>query len=244
MFQDGTSPTSMLSFWTRDRVRGPQLDIEFAVMKQARDTAYMYGMYDRGTLEVGKKADLNIVNMDTLAIQEPVHICKVFSTPLASAYVFSTPLASASQQHLSVALQNHVHDLPTGAPRWDQKVIGYEYTVLSGEVTFQNGLHTGAHPGALVRNAGNRPGIKTGALPDPPAVRARPGRLGGLSVPWRFPSKNMFCMAVLYGRAGRLTTLFGGSRPGQWSTNAHRISTWGINTAEGSTADSALQVAT
>ena len=31
----------MLSFWVRDRVRGPQLPIELAVQKQARDTAYM-----------------------------------------------------------------------------------------------------------------------------------------------------------------------------------------------------------
>ena len=43
MFQDGTSPTNMLSFWARDRVRGPQLPIEYAVRKQARDTAYMTG---------------------------------------------------------------------------------------------------------------------------------------------------------------------------------------------------------
>eukprot|EP01045_Picozoa_sp_COSAG04_P052509 COSAG04_NODE_22421_length_355_cov_0.800781_2_plen_28_part_01 len=28
----------MLSFWVRDRVRGPQLPIELAVQKQARDT--------------------------------------------------------------------------------------------------------------------------------------------------------------------------------------------------------------
>ena len=57
----------MLSFWTRDRVRGPQLTIEHAVRKQARDTAYMYGMYDRGTLEVGKKADLNVVDSELLS---------------------------------------------------------------------------------------------------------------------------------------------------------------------------------
>ena len=28
-------------------------------MKQARDTAWLYNMMDRGTLEPGKKADLN-----------------------------------------------------------------------------------------------------------------------------------------------------------------------------------------
>ena len=61
----------------------------------------------------------------------------------------------------------HVHDLPTGAPRWDQKVVGYEYTILSGQITFQNGIHTGALPGALVRGRGTV-GVRTGPLPDPP----------------------------------------------------------------------------
>jgi N-acyl-D-aspartate/D-glutamate deacylase len=43
-------------------------------MKQARDTAYLYGLYDRGTLEVGKKADINVIDLDALAIQPPVHV--------------------------------------------------------------------------------------------------------------------------------------------------------------------------
>ena len=60
MFQDGTSPTNMLTFWARDRVRGPRLTVEHAVQKQARDTAYLYGLFDRGTLEVGKRADLAV----------------------------------------------------------------------------------------------------------------------------------------------------------------------------------------
>jgi hypothetical protein len=34
MFQDGTSPTNMLTFWARDRVRGPRLTVEHAVQKQ------------------------------------------------------------------------------------------------------------------------------------------------------------------------------------------------------------------
>lgn len=42
LFQDGTSPTNMLSYWARDRVRGPQMTIEHAVQKQARNTAYRY----------------------------------------------------------------------------------------------------------------------------------------------------------------------------------------------------------
>ena len=32
-----------------------------------------------------------------------------------------------------------------------QKAKGYRYTVKSGEVTFEDGRHTGALPGGLVR---------------------------------------------------------------------------------------------
>ena len=32
-----------------------------------------------------------------------------------------------------------INDLPTGAPRWSQKVTGYDFTILSGEITFENG---------------------------------------------------------------------------------------------------------
>ena len=44
-----------------------------------------------------------------------------------------------------------VHDLPAGGKRLVQRVEGYRYTVKSGEVTFDDGVHTGALPGSLVR---------------------------------------------------------------------------------------------
>jgi len=53
------------------------------------------------------------------------------------------------------ALQIHkpemVTDLPTGAGRLLQGVDGYEYTICSGEVIFENGVATGAMPGQLIR---------------------------------------------------------------------------------------------
>ena len=33
-----------------------------------------------------------------------------------------------------------------------QKVTGYDFTILSGEITFENGKHTGVLPGKLVKN--------------------------------------------------------------------------------------------
>jgi len=44
-----------------------------------------------------------------------------------------------------------VHDLPAGGKRLVQRVEGYRYTIKSGEVTFEDGKHTGALPGGLVR---------------------------------------------------------------------------------------------
>jgi N-acyl-D-aspartate/D-glutamate deacylase len=44
-----------------------------------------------------------------------------------------------------------VHDLPAGGKRLVQRVEGYRYTVKSGQVTFEDGQHTGALPGGLVR---------------------------------------------------------------------------------------------
>jgi N-acyl-D-aspartate/D-glutamate deacylase len=56
-------------------------------------------------------------------------------------------------ERLELALPELVHDLPAGAPRLIQKAHGYEATIVSGEVTFVEGEHTGALPGRLVRGA-------------------------------------------------------------------------------------------
>jgi len=47
-----------------------------------------------------------------------------------------------------------IFDLPAGGRRLVQRVEGYEITIKSGEVTFENGQHTGALPGKLVRGKG------------------------------------------------------------------------------------------
>jgi N-acyl-D-amino-acid deacylase len=44
-----------------------------------------------------------------------------------------------------------VHDLPAGAPRLKQTAAGFLATIVAGEVVHQNGQHTGALPGALLR---------------------------------------------------------------------------------------------
>jgi N-acyl-D-amino-acid deacylase len=44
-----------------------------------------------------------------------------------------------------------VYDLPAGGKRIIQRAQGYDATICSGEVTYENGEHTGAMPGRLVR---------------------------------------------------------------------------------------------
>jgi N-acyl-D-aspartate/D-glutamate deacylase len=44
-----------------------------------------------------------------------------------------------------------ITDLPAGGKRLVQRPEGYRYTVKSGQVTFEDGEHTGALPGGLVR---------------------------------------------------------------------------------------------
>ena len=119
MICDASIPTFMLTHWARDRSRGEKLDLEWIVKKQSKDTADLFGLTDRGTLEVGKKADLNVIDFD----------------------------------HLELRAIKMVHDLPAGGRRLLQKAEGYDYTIVSGEITRRNGEDTGARPGRLVRGS-------------------------------------------------------------------------------------------
>ncbi len=68
---DGSMPTFMLTHWTRDRSRGATLPLEYVVKKQTHDTARLYGMSDRGTVEPGALADFNLIDYDGLSLGAP-----------------------------------------------------------------------------------------------------------------------------------------------------------------------------
>ena len=68
---DASQPTFMLTHWTRDRTRGEKLPLEWMVKKQTHDTARLYGLTDRGTLEIGALADINIIDYDNLQLTNP-----------------------------------------------------------------------------------------------------------------------------------------------------------------------------
>ena len=73
---DGSAQTFMLTNWVRDCAKGDRyhLPIEFVVKKQSHDTARLFGMQDRGTLELGMKADLNLIDLNALRIDTPTMI--------------------------------------------------------------------------------------------------------------------------------------------------------------------------
>jgi N-acyl-D-amino-acid deacylase len=68
---DASLPTYMLSHWARDRSRGERLGIDQAVHLQTRRTAALYGFDDRGLLAPGYLADVNVIDLDALAIAPP-----------------------------------------------------------------------------------------------------------------------------------------------------------------------------
>jgi N-acyl-D-aspartate/D-glutamate deacylase len=68
---DGGMPTFMLTHWARDRVRGPRLSLEHVVYRQTRNTAELHGLNDRGLIAPGMKADINVIDFDSLGFDMP-----------------------------------------------------------------------------------------------------------------------------------------------------------------------------
>lgn len=68
---DASFPTYLLTHWTRDRSRGEKLSIPFVVAAQARKTALSVGLYDRGVIAPGFKADVNVIDYDKLHLHPP-----------------------------------------------------------------------------------------------------------------------------------------------------------------------------
>jgi N-acyl-D-aspartate/D-glutamate deacylase len=119
---DAGMPTFILTHWARDRTKGERLGFEYLVKKLSADTADVYGLTDRGRLQPGLLADVNVIDFRNLALKRP----------------------------------EAVYDLPTGGKRLVQRVEGYRYIIKRGVPTFENGEHTGALPGRLVRGGRSR----------------------------------------------------------------------------------------
>ncbi|APD84378.1 N-acyl-D-amino-acid deacylase family protein [Mycobacterium intracellulare] len=68
---DASMTTYLLTYWTRDRSRGPRLPLEYAVRRLTSDGADLYGLSDRGRIRAGLRADLNIIDYQNLALVHP-----------------------------------------------------------------------------------------------------------------------------------------------------------------------------
>jgi N-acyl-D-aspartate/D-glutamate deacylase len=68
---DASFPTSMLTHWVRDRTRGERLELTHVIRRQTRETARAVGLLDRGTLEPGMRADVNVIDFDALTLHKP-----------------------------------------------------------------------------------------------------------------------------------------------------------------------------
>jgi N-acyl-D-aspartate/D-glutamate deacylase len=67
---DASTPTWMLTHWCRDR-DGPRLGLPEVIRKMTAETAALFGFDDRGRVEVGLRADLNVIDHANLTLRAP-----------------------------------------------------------------------------------------------------------------------------------------------------------------------------
>lgn len=70
MICDASFPTFMLSHWVRDR-RHDRLPLPWVVQALSAEAADAIGFRDRGRIAVGQKADLNVIDLDRIALRKP-----------------------------------------------------------------------------------------------------------------------------------------------------------------------------
>ena len=81
---DASFTTFMLTHWVKGRTRGARLPLEEVIRKQTGEPADIYAFHDRGVLAPGRKADINIIDMDALVLHAPY---TAFDLPLGGARV-------------------------------------------------------------------------------------------------------------------------------------------------------------
>lgn len=71
MICDGSFTTTMLTHWVRDRAKGEKLTAESIIHRQSRLTAEWIGLWDRGLIAPGYRADLNVIDLANLKLHLP-----------------------------------------------------------------------------------------------------------------------------------------------------------------------------
>jgi len=72
LISDCSASTFHLTHWARDRTVGEKLPVELLVHKLSGANADLYGFDDRGAVAVGKRADVNVIDLEHLRILPPV----------------------------------------------------------------------------------------------------------------------------------------------------------------------------
>jgi N-acyl-D-aspartate/D-glutamate deacylase len=68
---DTSQPTYFLTTWVRDRERW---SLEDAVRRLTSDTADLFGIVDRGRLEPGRYADVNVLDLEGMRLPQPEYV--------------------------------------------------------------------------------------------------------------------------------------------------------------------------
>ena len=67
---DASFPTFMLTHWAKSRERG-RFSVEQVVKMLTHDTSRYIGLTDRGTIALGQRADLNVIDLEALRLLRP-----------------------------------------------------------------------------------------------------------------------------------------------------------------------------
>ncbi|WP_417461530.1 N-acyl-D-amino-acid deacylase family protein [Kordiimonas sp.] len=68
---DASFPTYLIAHWTRDRAKGAKIALQRAVQMLTADLADYIGFKDRGRLQVGLKANINVIDHKGLRLHAP-----------------------------------------------------------------------------------------------------------------------------------------------------------------------------
>ncbi len=68
---DASQPSWLLAHWVRDR---KVISVEEAIRRWTSDTAAIFGVKDRGRLAAGAFADVNVIDLDQLALEAPEYV--------------------------------------------------------------------------------------------------------------------------------------------------------------------------
>ena len=68
---DAGYPTFILTYWTRQAPEDQRISLETAIAELTRRPAETVGLFDRGLVQTGYKADLNVIDYDHLTLYSP-----------------------------------------------------------------------------------------------------------------------------------------------------------------------------